>query len=87
MKDELEHHRRIKKLSDYEAIGTVEEFKALKEEVELYRNLDKTNFSDGYAKAIDEFAEALKADVMATTFGLDCRDVDRIANEMKAGGK
>ena len=72
-------------LREYQAIGTVEELKTLKKEVELYRNLDKTNFSDGYAKAIDEFAEALKADVMATTFGLDCRDVDRIAKEMKAG--
>lgn len=59
MKDELEHHRRIKKLSDYEAIGTVEEFKALKEEVELYRNLDKTNFSDGYNRAIDEFYDEI----------------------------
>jgi DNA-directed RNA polymerase subunit RPC12/RpoP len=31
MKDELSHHRALKKLSDYESIGTVEEFKALKD--------------------------------------------------------
>ena len=41
MKDELSHNRAIKKLLDYEAIGTVKEFKALKEKNEpkkiLYR--------------------------------------------------
>ena len=68
-----------------EITQALEELKALKKEVELYRNLDKTNFSDGYNKAIDEFAEALKADVMAITFGLNCRDVDRIAKELKTG--
>lgn len=47
----------------YQAIGTIDEFKALKEEVELYRNLDKTNFSDGYNRAIDEFSEVLRTDV------------------------
>ena len=48
----------LEKVQKFESIGTIEEFKALKEEVELYRNLDKTNFSDGYAKAIDEFVKA-----------------------------
>lgn len=45
---------RDKRIAEYQAIGTVEEFKALKEEVEAYRTLDKTNFSDGYNRAIDE---------------------------------
>lgn len=52
MKDELSHHRALKKLSDYEAIGTVEEFKIYKE-----CNISKANFSMGYNKAIDELLE------------------------------
>ena len=35
MKDPLSHHRAIKRVSDYEAIGTVEEFARLKREDEL----------------------------------------------------
>ena len=35
------------------------------------------------AKAIDEFAERLKADTMAKTFGLRICDIDRIAEEMR----
>lgn len=53
----------LKEIQQYRAIGTIEEFKVLKEEVELCRNLDKTNFSDGYNKAIDEFAEKLSLEV------------------------
>lgn len=59
----------------YQAIGTIEEFKALKEEVELYRNLDKTNFSDGYNRAIDEFAEKIQWEYL-NSCGLKQREID-----------
>ena len=38
-----------------------------------------------YNKAIDDFTEKLKQDVMATTFGLRICDVNRIAEQLKAG--
>lgn len=38
-------------------------------------------------KAIDEFAERLKADTMAKTFGLRICDIDRIAEEMRGGAE
>lgn len=80
----------------------LEEFKALKKEVELYRNLDKTNFSDGYNRAIDEFAEMLKEKYEEHNFDLCLRQndyysysnscmlfesyIDKIAEQLKAGG-
>jgi hypothetical protein len=83
----------------FRAIGTIDEFKALKKEVELYRNLDKTNFSDGYNKAVDEFVEKLitnvdsfqaeingyEADVLTIDYFMDF--VNEIAEQLKAGGK
>lgn len=85
------------KLFEYEKVGSIEEFKALKKEVELYINLDKTNFSDGYNKAIDEFAEALK-NKLVLRYGhatpteqyvaIQATDwCDEIAEQLKAGGK
>lgn len=53
----------LKEIQQYRAIGTIDEFKALKEEVELYRNLDKTNFSDGYNRAVDEFAGRMSLEI------------------------
>ena len=79
-KDELEQYR---------AIGTIEEFKALKKEVELYRNLDKTNFSDGYAKAIDEFASTLIPRLTDAIYQKDVESMTNLINdvtrELKAG--
>ena len=40
-----------------------------------------------YNKAIDDFAEKLKQDVMAITFGLRICDIDRIAEQLKGGVK
>lgn len=74
----------LEDLKKYSAIGTIEEFKALKEEVELYRNLDKTNFSDGYNRAIDEFASKCKEKVIQTQFSrLEWFEIDEIARELK----
>ena len=36
-------------------------------------------------KAIDDFAEKLKQDVMTITFGLRICDIDRISKQLKAG--
>ena len=38
-----------------------------------------------YNKAIDDFAEKLKQDVMTITFGLRICDIDRVAEQLKAG--
>lgn len=38
-------------------------------------------------KAIDDFADKLKQDVMTITFGLRICDIDRIAEQLKAGEK
>ena len=51
-----------------------------KEDIELNRNAM-------YNKAIDDFADKLKQDVMTITFGLRICDIDRIAEQLKAGVK
>ena len=40
-------------------------------------------FTDGFNKAIDDFVEKLKQDVMTITFGLRICDIDRIAEQLK----
>ena len=44
-------------------------------------------FENGYNKALDDFVEKLKQDVMAITFGLRICDIDRIAEQLKVGVK
>lgn len=72
-----------------EIAQALEEFKVLKKEVELYRNLDKTNFSDGYNKAVDEFAEKLhdlcgyEMDDYQYPYLLHESRIDEIAEQMK----
>ena len=58
------------------------EFDILKKDGQL---LYKQGILDGYNKAIDDFCEKLKQDVMETTFGLRICGVDRIAEQLKAG--
>ena len=58
--------------------------------VEAFENLkieDVNMFKLGYNKAIDDFVEKLKQDVMAITFGLRICDIDRIAEQLKEGGE
>ena len=59
----------------------------LLEELKAYRTLDKTNFSDGYNRAIDDFVNACKEDILCQTFGLHIKGIERIAEQLKAGGK
>lgn len=85
------------KSKDFEAIGTIDDFKALKEEVELYRNLDKTNFSDGYNRAIDEFADELinhslyadigKGNETKMEWVSPVTRIKEVAEQMKGGAK
>lgn len=37
-------------------------------------------------KAIDDFAETCKQDVMCQTFGLNPRNIDEIAEQLRGGG-
>ena len=62
------------------------------EELKAYRTLDKTNFSDGFNKAIDDFADRLKQENKETlpTHSGFCKMnfdevVDEIAEQLKAG--
>lgn len=61
-------------VEEYRKIGTPEECRAAVEKKEV-RN-----------KAIDDFAETCKQDVMCQTFGLHPRNIDEIAEQLKGGG-
>ena len=102
----------LEEIQQYRAIGTVEEFKALKEKcgaskyieklvdtvaktlVEAFENLtieDVNMYQIGYNKAIDEFKDAIKAEL--NRFSVTNLDtcvlydfMDRKAEYMKAGG-
>ena len=79
----------FEEIQEYRAIGTVEEFKALKEKEERFdRNIRMFNEIglEIRAKAIDEFAEHMKEEAMARTFAMRCCDIDKIAEQLKAGG-
>lgn len=67
------------------------EIKQALEELKIYKecNTSKTNFANGYNKAIDEFAERMKRlneEGEISVAGWN-RIVDNIAKKMKAGGK
>ena len=40
-----------------------------------------------YNKAIDDFVNACKEDISCQTFGLHIKGIERIAEQLKAGGK
>lgn len=93
----------IEEIQQYRAIGTIDEFKALKEHMQIikeaYENTD--GYKDGYAKAIDEFAERLKNSLLhnyrhlltVDTDGFEWlttdavgTHIDEIEEQMKGGG-
>ena len=43
-------------------------------------------FKTGYNKAIDDFVNACKEDILCQTFGLHANGIERIAEQLKAGG-
>ena len=49
--------------------------------------LPKDVYHAGYNKAIDDFANACKSNTLCQTFGLRQCDIDKIAEQLKAGGE
>lgn len=57
------------------------------EELKAMRNLDKTNFSDSYNRAIDDFLkEADAAFLMQSDGTAVLRRLEKIADKLKGGG-
>lgn len=67
----------------------------LLEELKMRRKLDKEQrkvgniegYNKGYNKVIDDFAKACKDNILCQTFGLKVRNIDEIAEQLKAGGE
>ena len=63
------------------------------EELKCYKNdndfsdyadrLHKTSFNSGYNKAIDDFVNACKEDILFQIFGLHINGIERIAEQLK----
>ena len=56
--------------------------------VEAFENLkieDVNMFQLGYNKAIDDFVNACKEDILCQTFGLSANGIERIAEQLKEG--
>lgn len=61
----------------------LEELSRRRDEV-LFRKTDEKAIRD---KAIDDFVNACKDDILCQTFGLRQCDIEKIAEQLKAGGK
>lgn len=71
------------------------------EELKAYRTLDKTNFSDGYNKAIDDFVKKISesnqghwrvtkyehCEAISETMSYDIGTIKLIAEQLKVGGE
>ena len=56
------------------------------EELKAMRNLDKTNFSDGYNRGIDDFLQKADEVIPYTCIGTEfMRRLTKIADELKGG--
>lgn len=74
-----EHEQRaewLEELKAYREIGTVEEC----------RN-SVIDILKAYNNAIDDFVNACKEDILCQTFGLHINGIERIAEQLKAGGE
>ena len=49
--------------------------------------LPKDVYHAGYNKAIDDFVNACKEDILCQTFGLHIKGIEGIAEQLKAGGE
>ena len=49
--------------------------------------LPKDVYHAGYNKAIDDFVNACKEDILCQSFGLHANGIERIAEQLKAGGE
>ena len=78
IKSVVENKKYIEQLVETVSKTLVEAFENIKIE-------DVDMFKLGYNKAIDDFAEACKQNIMCRTFGLHPRNVDEIAKHLNAG--
>ena len=66
----------------------LEELKAHRENSNGYNKEDiELNRNAMYNKAIDDFVNACKEDILCQTLGLRQFDIEKIAEQLKAGGK
>ena len=85
--DEAEKIKTVVENKDYivQLVNTI-----AKTMVEAFENLkieDINMFQLGYNKAIDDFVNACKEDILCQTFGLHINGIQRIAEQLKAGGE
>ena len=83
--DEAENIKTVVENNDYivQLVNTV-----AKTMIEAFENLkieDVNMFQLGYNKAIDDFVNACKEDILCQTFGLHIKGIERIAEQLKAG--
>lgn len=66
----------------------LEELKAYRENSNGYNKEDiELNRNAMYNKALDDFVNACKEDILCHTFGLNTNRIERIAEQLKAGGE
>lgn len=63
----------------------LEELKANRIALEKANGYLEANHRLGYNKAIDDFVNSCKEDILCQTFGLNQKNVERIAEQLKAG--
>ena len=70
-------------------IQLAEQLEELKELKEYFNSAEigKYRFQKGYNKAIDDFVNACKEDILCQTFGLHIKGIERIIEQLKAGVK
>ena len=81
----------IKELKNSNYLTNSEELQIAEwlEELKAFRENKWTDIyiKRGYDKAIDDFVNACKEDILCQTFGLHIKGIERIAEQLKAGGK
>ena len=79
-----EEHEQLAELLEELKKYKEHEFGVLKKDGQL---LYKQGILDGYDKAIDDFVNACKEDILCQSFGLHINGIERIAEQLKAGGE
>ena len=88
--DEAEKIKTVVENKDYiaELVNIV--VKTMIDAIEAFENLkieDVDMFQLGYNKALYDFVNACKEDILCQTFGLRQCNIDKIAEQLKAGGE
>ena len=74
--------------NDVKNITDANEYKLVMEYGIAFKELDCTEHDkEIYNKAIDDFVNACKEDISCQTFGLHIKGIERIAEQLKAGGE